>query len=295
MGTRLTGSERAYQIFITVLIALVSVASLLPLIYVVSTSLVSQKEYIERGGFIFIPYEPTLEPYRQLIAQPNFFIAFLISAARTVAGSLLMLALTVIAAYTLSRKDIPGKKVMVWSVLVTILFSAGLIPNYLVVQQLGLTDTFWAMIVPGAIDSWSVLVLKQFYENVPQEVEESAVMDGASQLQMIVRIMLPLSLPVLAALGLFAAVGHWNAWFDAFIYITDARLHPLQLYIHNLFVSTSPTGLVGGNLSINPAYRVSDETMKMALVVAGTVPILCIYPFLQKYFVKGMYLGAVKG
>ncbi|GGD48504.1 carbohydrate ABC transporter permease [Paenibacillus nasutitermitis] len=288
-------AEKAYQVVITILILLVSLSALLPLIYVLSTSLVSEQEYIQREGFVFIPRHPTIEPYKQLFGEIQFMNAFGISVARTVLGTLLILTLTSITAYTLSRKDIPGRNLLIWSVLVTILFTAGLIPNFLVVSDLHLKDTFWAMVIPGAIDSWSVLVLKQFFENIPRETEESAIIDGANELQLMSRIMLPMSLPVLAALGLFAAVGHWNAWFDAFIYISDTHLHPLQLFIHNLFVSSSPTALVGGNMSVNPVHRVSDETMKMALVVAGTLPILCVYPFLQKYFTKGMYLGAVKG
>lgn len=292
---RMSNIEKVYQYAITAAILLIAVSSLFPLIYVISTSLVSEKEYIERGGFIFFPREPTLIPYKHLFSQINFLNAFWISVMRTFIGTALILTLTVITAYTVSRKDIPGKKIMIGAVLVTILFSAGLIPNFLVINGLGMKDTLWALIIPGAIDSWSVLILKQFFQNVPREVEESAVIDGSSELQMLTRIMLPMSLPVLAALGLFAAVGHWNAWFDAFIYISETKLQPLQLFIHNLFVSSSTSSQLGGNLSINPVNRVSNETMKMALVVAGTLPILCVYPFLQKYFTKGMYLGAVKG
>ncbi len=286
--------EKAYQAVITAIILLVSVSSLLPLLYVLSTSLVGESEYIRKNGFVFFPDHPTIEPYLQLFEKMNFVNALGVSVAKTAAGTAILLILTTIAAYALSRKDIPGRKFMVIAVLVTILFNAGLIPNFLVVNGLNLKNTLWALILPVAIDSWNVLVMKQFFENIPREMEESALIDGAGEIQMMVYIMIPMCVPVLAAIGLFAAVAHWNAWFDAMIYISDFRLQPLQLFIRNMFVSGNIAAQMGVTV-INPAQKVSNETMKMALVVAGTLPILCIYPFLQKYFVKGMFLGAVKG
>jgi len=286
--------EKAYQAVITAIILLVSVSSLLPLLYVLSTSLVGESEYIRKNGFVFFPDHPTIEPYLQLFEKMNFVNALGVSVAKTAAGTAILLILTTIAAYALSRKDIPGRKFMVIAVLVTILFNAGLIPNFLVVNVLNLKNTLWALILPVAIDSWNVLVMKQFFENIPREMEESALIDGAGEIQMMVYIMIPMCVPVLAAIGLFAAVAHWNAWFDAMIYISDFRLQPLQLFIRNMFVSGNIAAQMGVTV-INPAQKVSNETMKMALVVAGTLPILCIYPFLQKYFVKGMFLGAVKG
>jgi len=286
--------EKAYQAVITAIILLVSVSSLLPLLYVLSTSLVGESEYIRKNGFVFFPDHPTIEPYLQLFEKMNFVNALGVSVAKTAAGTAILLILTTIAAYALSRKDIPGRKFMVIAVLVTILFNAGLIPNFLVVNVLNLKNTLWALILPVAIDSWNVLVMKQFFENIPREMEESALIDGAGEIQMMVYIMIPMCVPVLAAIGLFAAVAHWNAWFDAMIYISDFRLQPLQLFIRNMFVSGNIAAQMGVTV-INPAQKVSNETMKMAIVVAGTLPILCIYPFLQKYFVKGMFLGAVKG
>ena len=159
-------------------------------------------------------------------------------------------------------------------------------------------NTIWALVIPSMVDSWSVLVLKQFFENLPEEMEESAKIDGAGEVRLMWAIMIPMAAPAMAAIGLFTAVGHWNAWFDSLIYIDNAQLHPLQLLIRNMFTNASLSvqqNLGQASYAMNAHNRVSIETLKMALVVFGTIPILCVYPFLQKHFTKGMYLGAVKG
>jgi putative aldouronate transport system permease protein len=292
-------SERSYQVGAATIVILLSIASLIPLLYVLSSSLVHEQEWNAKGGFILWPDEPTLLAYKQIFASSAFLGAMWVSVQRTLLGTVLTLSLTVVTAYIVSRKGMPGRKPLLLAILVTILFGGGLIPTYLVVRDLHMLDSIWALVIPGLVDSWSVLVLKQFFENLPVEMEESARIDGASELKLMWRVMIPLAAPAMAAIGLFTAVGHWNAWFDGLIYINDARWQPLQLIIRNMFMNanliSSGQNIGAAALASGSAMRVSVESLKMGLVVFGIVPILCVYPFLQKYFTKGMYLGAVKG
>ncbi|QNK57196.1 carbohydrate ABC transporter permease [Paenibacillus sp. PAMC21692] len=288
-------SERVYQWSAAIIVSVISVFSVLPLWYAISSSLVYIQEWNAKGGFILWPDEITLQAYQQMFASTLFTKAMGVTLLRTAMGALLTLAFTVITAYAVSRKKLPGRKVLLLAILITILFGGGLIPTYLVVRDMQLLDSIWALIIPGLVDSWSVLVLKQFFENLPTEVEESAQIDGAGEIQLMWKIMIPMAAPAMAAIGLFTAVGHWNAWFDALIYIDDRKLYPLQLLIRNMFENDREFSIMqnAGAATIIPS--ISQESLKMALVVYGILPILCVYPFLQKYFTKGMYLGAVKG
>ncbi|MCU6711978.1 carbohydrate ABC transporter permease [Paenibacillus sp. J5C_2022] len=291
-------NERLYQaINITVVLGL-ALLSAIPLVYVISMSLVNEQEWIARGGFILWPNQPTLIAYERLFQGSAVIQALGSTVVRTVLGTSLVLTMTTIAAYVLSKKNLPGRTPMLFFILVTILINGGLIPTYLVVRDLHLLDSIWALIIPGLIDSWSVLVLKQFFENIPDELEESAVIDGAGEFMLMLKIMIPMAAPAMAAIGLFIGVAQWNSWFDALIYLNDPQWHPIQLLIRNMF-SSSEIGAQFNNASqhnaLNPVNRVSTESLKMALVVIGTLPIMFVYPFLQKHFMKGMYLGAVKG
>ncbi|MCD9021366.1 carbohydrate ABC transporter permease [Cohnella silvisoli] len=284
-----------YQGFAYTVLTVVTLASLIPLIYVVSMSLVNEKEWIERGGFILLPHSPTLLAYERLFKGDIFPHALIVSVIRTILGTALMLTMTTIAGYIVSRRALPGRRAMLFAVLITVLFNGGLIPTYLVVRDTHLLDSIWALVIPGLIDSWSVLVIKQFFENIPSELEESAQMDGAGEIVLMIRLMLPMSKPVIAAIGLFTAVFHWNSWFDALIYIKDPHLQPLQLIMRNMFANVNIGSQMNPSSVLNPTQRVSMESLKMAVAVVGTIPILCVYPFIQKHFTKGMFLGAVKG
>jgi len=297
-GVRLTAAEKAYQTVIYTLVGLLLLISLFPLVYVVCLSFTSQQELYARGPLMVVPYQPTLRAYRQILGYSNAYsTAFGVSALRTGVGTLLTTAMSMFLGYGLSRKDIPGKRVLLFLVMVTVLYGGGLIPTFMVVQQTGLLDTFWSMVIPGLVNSWNVLVFKQFFSNLPEEIEEAAYIDGCGETRMLFGIVMPMSLPVLAALSLFAAVGHWNAWFDAMIYIQSQKQWiPLQLLLHNLFVDAN-LGFSTGGIEVFDIEAVtsSSTSVRMAVTVISTVPILCVYPFLQKYFVKGVYVGAVKG
>ena len=265
-----------------------------PLTYVVALSLTSEQEWVESGGFLLWPSRPTLRAYVNVIIRtPVFTNSFLVSVARVVVGTPCILLFTMTMGYVLSRQRLPGRQPLIVLVLVTILFPGGLIPTYLVVAGLGLLNTFPVFFVPLLIDSWGVLVFEQFFGNTPREIEEAAYMDGVGEIRLMVNIMIPMSTAVIAAWSLFIAVAQWNAWFDALIYIRNEYLMPLQLIMVNLFNAN-----LGWDMNFQTGEmvnRVSLMSLRMAITVLGTVPILLVYPFLQKHFVSGVYLGSVKG
>ena len=294
---KLRGEELAYQIFIYVFVGLLLIVSLFPLLYVVGVSFTSDAEYYARGKLMIIPFQPTLSAYVKIFTTNALLLnSLLVSVERTVAGTCLSLCFTLIVGYATSRQDMPGSKLLMFMVLVTILFGGGMIPTFIVVRDTGLYDSFWAMIIPGLVNSWNALVFRQFFYNLPHEIEEAAEIDGVSKFGMLVRIILPMSLPVVASLGLFTAVNHWNSWFDAMIYLKTRTSQPLQLILYQMHKDANITANTNDMSELTDALeRSSPRSLRMALTVIGTVPILCVYPFLQKYFVKGVYTGAVKG
>ncbi|MCL2832949.1 MAG: carbohydrate ABC transporter permease [Treponema sp.] len=289
-------NEQIYSFFCYLIVGLAALVALVPLLYVFSMSLTGEREWIDRGGFIFIPFHPTFRAYEIIFTAGSAFVRSLfISIERTILGTAIQLSLTVITGYIMSRIRLPGRKFIIIMVLVTILFGSGLIPTYLVIRSLGIMNTIWALIIPGAVHSWSALVFKQFFEGIPASLEESAEMDGATEFTKMVKILLPMSAPSLAAIGLFTAVGHWNAWFDVMLYINDGKLYTMQYIIRNMFVSSNLSNDLILNYGLMDVdYRVPLNTLRMAVAIFGTVPILLVYPFLQKYFIRGVYLGAVK-
>lgn len=296
MRARLTRADIVYQVFIYIVISLILITCVFPLVYVLGISFSSEQEWIARGNSMIIPREPTLAGYEKVFRQSKVFgNSLMISALRTLVGTAITLSCTMLMGYILSRREMPGRQFMMFMVMVTVLFSGGLIPTFLVVKGTGLINTFWALIIPGMLDSWGVLVFRQFFLNLPREIEESAYIDGIGEINMLFRIVLPMSLAVIAAMGLFIAVGHWNAWFDAMIYVNDENLKPLQLILHNLSVDANLGYSANTGIITDVINRVSTRTLRMCITVIGTLPILFVYPFLQKYFVKGVYVGAIKG
>lgn len=295
MGKMRLDAESAYQIFITAVVTLLAITMVFPLIYVVGMSLTSQTELITRNYFVIIPHEPVLVAYKRILSSPPIWRSLEVSFLRSIVGTLLSLLVMLIGAFVLSRKTLPGRKMFLMLVLATILFSGGLIPTYLVIKSLGLMNSFWAMIIPPLVDSFGLLVIKIFIENLPDSLIESVQLDGAGDFQQLIYIVLPLAAPALAAIGMFTVVNHWNSWFDALLYLSgDKNLYPLQMVLRNMMSSES-----GGNDMMNfilkDTERMASESIKMATVVVGILPIMMLYPFLQKYFIHGIYMGAVKG
>ena len=290
------GSEKIYQSVIYTILIVLLLSSLFPLVYVLGLSFTSENEWIDRGNTMIIPYKPTLIGYKNvLVNNPRFYDSAAVSVLRTILGTVCVMLFTMALGYAASRPGLPGRKIIVSAVLVTILFDGGLIPNFLIVKATGLYDTFWSMIVPGLVFPWATLVFKQFFENLPKEIEESANIDGASEFVIMTKINIPMSKAVIAALAMFTAVGHWNSWFDALVYLQNEKLEPLQLLLRNMFKNSNIGYDMNSKQMFSTEQRVSSTSIRMVITVIGTVPILVIFPFLQKHFTKGVYTGSVKG
>ena len=268
-------------------------AVILPFVGIVSTSVADRAQVSSSGGFVLLPTGVNLDAYRTIFAGGVVTQAMLVSFGVTIVGTAISLAVSTLLAYALSRSGSFGQKPMLMLVLLSLLFSPGLIPNYLVVKELGLLNSFWALILPTALSAFNVIVLRAFFMGIPAELTDSARVDGAGHLTIFARIVLPLSKAVLAVIGLFYAVGYWNAFFNALIYLNDSAMWPLQLVlrtyvINNTAMSASDLGALSENLPPQPSIQ-------MAILVVTIVPILIVYPFLQRHFAKGVLTGAVKG
>jgi putative aldouronate transport system permease protein len=292
---RLTFGDKIYQAVIYTVIIILLLFAVFPLFYVLSTSFISQTEWMESNGRALFPKKPTLAAYNYILQnRGTFFRAFGVSVVRTITGTSLTVFFSMCLGYVLSRKDLPFKSGFMFMTMVTILFGGGLIPTFLVVNATGIYDTLWALVIPGLVDSWSVLVFRQFFINTPDSIEESARIDGAGEIAIMWVIIVPLSKAVIAALTLFAAVGHWNAWFDAAVYLQKIELKPFQLLMRDLMTTNMTLASTTSGSMYDLGRRITPNGIRMAVTVVGVLPILCIYPFLQKYFTKGVYMGAVK-
>ncbi|MBA2939126.1 carbohydrate ABC transporter permease [Paenibacillus sp. CGMCC 1.16610] len=282
--------NRLFNIGNIVLLGLVGIITFFPLYYVFVVSFTDPTEYLKES-FVLFPKVWSLESYKFLMATGAFPKSIGVSVYVTLVGTALSLIFTASLAYTLSRKRLRGRRFALIAILITILFNPGMIPNYMLVRNLHLIDSLWSLILPALASGWNVILMKGFFDSIPAELEESASMDGCNDLSTFFRIILPLSLPSLAAFGLFYAVAYWNQFFNALIYINDASKWPLQVMLQNILLNANNTDLRMDVSSVPPP----SETLKMAAVIVATVPILVVYPFLQKHFAKGAMVGSVKG
>ncbi|RXZ80324.1 carbohydrate ABC transporter permease [Paenibacillaceae bacterium] len=279
--------DKLFNVVIFTILTLVGLAAILPILYVVSVSLTPYAEVLKNGGYVIFPKSITFAAYKQMLGDAAIWNSLKITVFVTVFGTAINLLLTTLLAYPLSRKSLPHRSLFMMMIIITLLFSGGLIPTYLVVKNTGLIDTLWALILPNAIWSFNVIIMKSFFENLPEEIFESARMDGAGEFRTLWQIALPLSVPSVLTIGLFYAVGHWNQFFQAIMYITDRQLFPMQVIIRELLMLSQSTD--------NAEVMVPTVTMQMSAVVIASIPIIAVYPFLQRHFTKGMLLGSIKG
>lgn len=267
-----------------------------PLVNVVSQSFSSPKAVIS-GKVFLLPVEFNLNAYKHIFQNKLLMSGYKNSFIYTSVGTLINIVMTVIIAYPLSRKDFIGRNAITGLFVFTMIFTAPLIPTYLNIKNLGLLDSFWVMVIPGAISVYNMIIARTFFQNtIPVELFEAAELDGASDLQVLKNVVLPLSKPILAVLVLYYAVGHWNAYFDGMIYLNTESKFPLQVVLRNILASVQMIEQMVGSVTLQDAQRLAYvEVMKYAIIVFGSIPVILLYPFVQKYFVKGVMIGSVKG
>jgi putative aldouronate transport system permease protein len=274
------------------LLTLFAFITVVPFLHIVSVSL-SSAEALEANAFILLPTSISLSAYRYIFSLESVPGSLLVTAGITVAGTAVNLLFTLTMAYSLARKSLVGRRPIMLLVIFSMLFSGGMIPSYLLMRGLGMLDTYWSLILPGAISAFNLIIIKNFFQELPPGLEESAKIDGANDIAILLRIVFPLSLPVIATFTLFYAVGHWNTFFAAIMYMNDPAKWPIQVVLRQIVILSSQ---LGESAEFHAAEVSSlSESIKMSVIVVATLPILLLYPFLQKYFVKGVLLGSIKG
>jgi len=281
-------ADYLYEAIINLLLIFIGLFCIVPLMYVFSVSLTPFGEVLRRGGFILFPHKITFRAYEQLLSQKHVFTAFFFTVRLTILGTVTNMFLTTLLAYSLSRKTLPGRRFFHLFIIFTMLFSGGIVPTYLVVKQLRLLNTIWSLILPNAVWTFNTLVMKSYFESVPEEMFESAKIDGAGDLRIMFKILLPLAVPTMMTVGLFYLVMHWNQFFQAILYITKPDLFTLQLVVRQL-LNMATDGME------NPDFTIPTVTLQNAIIIFSSAPVIIVYPFIQKYFIKGVMLGAIKG
>lgn len=284
-----TPAGRVFDVVNVVLLSLLGIVALLPFVYVAAGSFATESELATRSFFVW-PETFSLRAYESILTSPAFLRAMVTTILVTAVGTAIQLLLTASMAYPLSKANLPGRRVLLSLIVFTMVFSGGMIPTFLMVKDLGLLDTYWALILPLAINPFSLIIIKNFFQQLPNELEESAKIDGANELQTLWSVILPLSKPVLATFALFYAVGIWNDFMSPLLYLNDNSMWTLQMFLRQVTVATDLSIVEADPSQLPPA-----QGIKFAVIVVATLPILLFYPFLQKHFAKGMLIGSVKG
>jgi putative aldouronate transport system permease protein len=287
----MTTGDRLAQGVNYLLLSLLAASCVLPFLYVISVSLTPISEFIKKDGLVIIPTHTTLTAYREIMQGGRLLDAYQVTLFRVVVGTLLNLVFTVITALPLSRKALPGRSPFLLFIVFTMLFNGGIIPGYLLVKNIGLLDSEWSLIIPGLINAFYLMIVKSFFEQLPEAIDEAARIDGAGEIAILVRIVIPLSVPIIATIGLFYAVWHWNSYFDALLYINSPENQPVQLFLRQILLASVA---ISGDAA-EAANSVNPISVQMASVAITTLPILVVYPFIQKHFTRGVLLGSVKG
>lgn len=278
------------------ILLLLTLVTLLPMLNVLARSL-SGAAQVAANPAMIIPRGLTLDAYRYIFDTPVLMRSFGVSVFATVVGTFFNMVVTTMAAYGLSKTELPGHRYMMWMVILPMLFSAGLLPTYMLIKDVGLLNSIWVLVIWGLVSPFNLILLRNFFWSIPTEIEEAARLDGASDLRTLWDIVLPLSKPVLATVSLFYAVGHWNDFFTGLFFITDNSKWPLQVVLRTIVIDQSMMGMGGSNSPTGDTTRLvtSSENITAASIIFAVVPILLVYPFLQRHFVKGIMLGSVKG
>jgi putative aldouronate transport system permease protein len=284
-----TRAGRVFDVFNIVLMVAIAIVALVPFVYVLAGSFATESELATRSFFLW-PETFSLDAYEAIFTSPAFVRALITTIAVTAVGTVVQLMLTATMAYPLSKANLPGGRIIMALIVFTMVFGGGMIPTFLVVKDLGLLNNYWALILPMAINPFSLIIIKNFFQQLPAELEESAKIDGANEMQTLWRIILPLSKPVLATFALFYAVGIWNDFMSPLLYLNDNSMWTLQMFLRQVTVATDLSVVEADPSQLPPA-----QGIKFAVIIVATLPIILFYPFLQKHFAKGMLIGSVKG
>ena len=291
---RQSRGDRIFDAMLYLAAFLVLAVVLVPLIFVVSASF-SDPDLVLRGKVLLLPKGINVVAYKMVFQNAEIWLGYRNTAFYTVFGTMVNIAMTILAAYPLSRKEMVGRKWLMLLIVFTMYFSGGLIPTYLLVKNLGLENTIWAMIVPVAISTYNLIVCKSFFENnIPQDLYESAMLDGCNNTRMLLSIVLPLSKAIIAVLVLYYAVAHWNSYFNALVYLRKRELQPLQIILRGILLMGETEQMGSNDIGMGEKLKMA-EAIKYAVIVVASVPMLMLYPFVQKYFVQGVMVGAIKG
>ncbi|MEC1525933.1 carbohydrate ABC transporter permease [Neobacillus niacini] len=278
-----------------VLLSIIALLVLYPLYFVVSASF-SNPIYILKGEMWLWPKGFNVESYTKVFENKDIVNGFLNTLKYTTIGTLINLIMTIMAAYPLSRKDFYGRNVIMAIFVFTMFFGGGLIPTYLLIRDLGMIDSFWVMVIPNAVAVWNIIIMRTFFqETIPLELQESAQIDGCGNIRILLKIVLPLSMPVIAVMILFYAVGHWNSYFQALIYLSDKEKFPLQLILREILIKGEMDEMIKATSETFLKQKLSVEGLKYAVLIVANLPMMMLYPFLQRYFVKGFMVGSIKG
>ncbi len=286
--------SKIFDNFNILFLVLLVFATLYPIYYIFIVS-ISDGNLVTRGMIKWIPMDITFDAYKVVLKNPEIWRTYGNTLLYTTVGTMINVIMTALCAYPLSRKDFYGRGIFIFMVAVTMFISGGLIPTYLVVQKLGLVDTMWALVLPPAISTFNMIIMKTYFEGIPMALQESAYLDGANEIQVLFKIIIPLSLPVMATMVLFYSVHHWNSFFPALIYLNDSDKFPVQVLLRNIVIAGEFSDQTADIGSASSNFRVVAANYKFAVIIITILPILVVYPYLQKYFVKGAMIGALKG
>lgn len=290
-----SASDRAFQIVVYALLSLFTGIILFPILNIIATSFSSYSAVVQGRVWVW-PVEVQLETYKAVFSSKNIFLGYRNTLFYTAAGTCVNLIVTICAAYPLAFSDLKGRGALSGFFAFTMLFSGGMVPTYIIVNKLGMLDTVWAMLIPGALSVWNMIIMRTFFQNsIPRELYEAATIDGCSDLRYLFNCVIPLSGSIIAVIALYYAVGHWNGYFNAMLYLNTKRMYPLQIFLREMLLLGQMESDVAGAMSYDLYAMGASELIKYAVIVVSSVPMMVIYVFIQRFFVKGVMIGAIKG
>ena len=292
--SRLTGSDKAIMIFAYTILGLFMAAIILPVIYIILASFIDPVT-LQNSGLTFDFSKWTLTAYERVMSNSQIWIGFKNAMVYSVLFTIISVTVTLLAAYPMSRPDFKGKGFFNVMFVITMFFGGGLIPTYLLISDLGMLDTIWAILIPGAFSVWNMIIARTYYTGIPHDMQEAAEIDGASEMVYFFKILLPLCMPIIATIAMWQFVGMWNSYFDAMIYLNDAAKQPLQLVLRAILIQSQPEPGMVSDMQSTAARAQLAELLKYATIIISSVPLMILYPFFQKYFDNGIMAGAVKG